>query len=51
MSAPVYRFACGHVGRDNEAPRQKASAFIRIAEVRQAALRDVDKKCPECGKR
>jgi hypothetical protein len=47
-SYPVYRFACGHVGRDSEALHPKAQAFIRVAEIRGAPVEDSARNCPDC---
>jgi hypothetical protein len=46
----LYRFACGHVGRDNESPsrRRMVTAFIRVAEIRSAPVTDSLKSCPDC---
>lgn len=46
----LFRFTCGHVGRDNEAPHPKARAFIRVAEIRTMPVADVAKPCPDCKK-
>lgn len=45
----LYKFACGHLGRGNEAAAPKASAFIRVAEARDARVEKSEKKCPDCG--
>lgn len=46
------KFACGHVGRENDAPKAKAKAqeFIGVAEIRNSKVaEDLVKKCPNCG--
>jgi hypothetical protein len=48
----LYKFTCGHVGRDSEPPagrsRAKTTAFIRVAELRNEKAEDVEKPCPNC---
>ena len=47
----LFRFTCGHVGRENEpgdSRRAKVRAFIRMAEVRGCLVEDVAKPCPDC---
>jgi hypothetical protein len=48
----LYRFACAHVGRENEPdprnPRATVRAFIRVAEIRDNPVEDVPKNCPAC---
>ena len=44
----VFRFTCGHVGRDNEGIVPKARAFIRVAELRGSPAEDKDQTCPDC---
>lgn len=45
QSYALTRFACGDIGRNNEASR-KVTAFIRVAEVRGARVEESTKKCP-----
>lgn len=45
QSYRLTRFACGCVGRNNEASH-KVTAFIRVVEVRGAKVDESDKKCP-----
>ena len=42
------KFRCGHVGRENDSPRAKVRAFIRVAEIRRQVVEDVVKDCPDC---
>jgi len=42
------RYSCGHVGRDNDSYRAKATAFIRVAEIRDETVEDKNKPCPDC---
>lgn len=44
----VYKFSCGHIGRDNDSYRSKVTAFIRVAEVRHEQVEEVSKSCPDC---
>jgi len=44
------KYACGHVGRQNEAPNAKAQAFIRVAEARKNKVEESAKNCPDCQK-
>ena len=48
----LYKFSCGHVGRDSEPPlkheRAKTTAFIRVAEIRKERVEEVAKSCPDC---
>lgn len=44
----VFRFTCGHVGRNNESWRSEVSTFIRVAEIRDAKVEESDKSCPDC---
>lgn len=47
----LFRFLCGHVGRENEpgrSRRAKVREFIRVAEIRGRAVEDVAKSCPHC---
>lgn len=46
--AIIYRFTCGHAGRDNESPRSKTVSFIRVAELRGAIAQEAGKPCPDC---
>lgn len=48
ITLTAYRFTCKHVGRTNASFRAKASAFIRVAEIRDVLVRDADKPCPDC---
>lgn len=48
MTPPVFRFTCGHVGRENDSRYAKAKAFIRVAEIRKAKVIEPDKVCPDC---
>lgn len=48
VNAPLTRFSCGHVGRENESWRSKHAAFIRVAEVRGDRVDDSRRKCPDC---
>lgn len=47
----LVRFTCGHVGRENDSPRAKVSAFIRVAEIRSEQVEDGKKSCPDCNGR
>lgn len=49
MTATVYRYTCGHVGRTNDSDRAKAQAFIRVADTRGARVEEERKACPDCG--
>lgn len=46
------RFACGHVGRNNEGSgtRRKVTEFIRVAQIGSSPLEESEKNCPNCGK-
>jgi hypothetical protein len=48
----LFRFTCGHVGRENEPPpgakRAQVRAFIRVAEIRDQPVTPVAKNCPDC---
>ena len=48
----VYKFICGHYGRDSEPPvgckRAKIRGFIRVAELRGERIEDAHSKCPDC---
>ncbi len=48
VNAPLTRFTCGHVGRNNESWRAKVSVFIRVAEIRGDRVEDTGRKCPDC---
>jgi hypothetical protein len=47
----LFRFLCGHIGRENEPGyngRAKVRAFIRVAEIRDRPVDDVRENCPDC---
>jgi hypothetical protein len=44
----IYKFTCGHVGRDNEGRYAKATGFIRVAEARRSPVEHSDRNCPDC---
>ena len=49
---PLTRFACGHVGRNNEGigRRRTVSTFIRVAHIGTSRVEESTKKCPDCSK-
>lgn len=44
----VSKYACGHVGRENDSYRAKAKEFIRVAEIRDEIVEEENKPCPDC---
>lgn len=48
----IYKFTCGHYGRESEPPlnckRATVRGFIRVAEIRGVRTEDAAGKCPNC---
>lgn len=42
------RYSCGHVGKENDGPNAKATAFIRVAEIRDHRVTEKTVACPDC---